>query len=395
MVKDFLWPVGTAKTLGKETDWWVLLGMGHDFDNTDPDSRYRTWILPVLFYGRDRAHSPYAAVFPIGGSIHEFLGRDTISFVLFPLYSRSTLNDLKTWNVLWPLISHTTGDGVDRFRVFPLYGRSVREGESCKRFVLWPFWTSASYEAPGRSGTAWVLFPVAGRVNMENQKSWMILPPLFRFSTSTEINRGYCPWPFIQYSSGTEDKFYLWPLWGHKDSANARYRFALWPIYSSREQRRNHETVRRTFVAPLLYRETRDGRDDQGQPLNYRYWKLWPLVSYERDRDRVATRLLELWPTKYTAQIERNYAPFWSLYAHRRQGQAVEDEALWGLWRRRSLESGDRRAALFPIIEWQYSAESRSVEEWSLLKGLVGFRRDGRSATYRVLYVMRFGGGKP
>ncbi len=41
-------------------------------------------------------------------------------------------NDMEGRHFLWPLVSRTTGDGVERFRVFPFYARAYRENRHHK-----------------------------------------------------------------------------------------------------------------------------------------------------------------------------------------------------------------------------------------------------------------------
>ena len=50
---DVLWPAASFRRWDKTSDWRVLLAFGHDDDRADPLARYRTWILPFAFWGRD------------------------------------------------------------------------------------------------------------------------------------------------------------------------------------------------------------------------------------------------------------------------------------------------------------------------------------------------------
>ena len=147
--QEFLWPVGSTRDLRGESHWRVLTALGTDFDPTNPEGRYRTWIFPFFYWGRSAESNGYAAFFPIGGEIREFLGRDKIDFALFPIWGHSTIGEAETTSLFWPIYSRTTGDGMDRFRIFPIYGRSTREDEWEKRFILWPFWTDVHYYRPG------------------------------------------------------------------------------------------------------------------------------------------------------------------------------------------------------------------------------------------------------
>lgn len=420
--RHFLWPAGVSKEFGQESYWRFLLAFGHDFDNTQDDSRYRFMLFPLIFAGRDKDRHPYFAVFPLGGTIHEFLGRDEVSFVLFPLYSRSSINDLNSLSVLWPIYSRTVGGDVDRFRVFPFYGRSINGDLSDKRFVLWPFWTQAEFNHPKSRGSGYVLFPLYGHIELSDQETWMILPPFFRRSRSETRSEVHAPWPFFQYrSDGDDDKLYLWPLWGRKQSGSVRSWFFLYPLLGGSEADRGGYTQTRWSVFPVCQSEKRiikpeaTGSDraieapdaaDSGDEAaltsslprrarDRRYFKLWPLFSYRRDGDASRFRLPDLWPLSQTVGVEHNWSPLWTLYTQSRLGGAEEDELLWGVYRHRRQE-GTRRVSLFPIFE-RSRREDGSEVEWSVMKGLAAYRRFGLEYEFRLLYFLRINlqGGHP
>jgi len=398
-VSDIAWPLGMVKTRMGEQDWRFFPAFGHDFDTEQDESRHRWTVFPLLFGGRTKEGGRYFAVFPLGGTLHEFLGRDRIFFALFPLYAYSTIKDHQTHSVLWPVYSRTTGTGVYKFRIWPFYGISVNDDRWTKRFVLWPFWTSVQYNFPDQQGGGFVLFPLYGRVDVGDRHSRMLLPPFFKVEWAGEDHLAWnAPWPFVQYSRGEVDKFYLWPFFGRKAKERERQWFALWPLVSARRNDLPAATVRRFQALPLVFHESRhallpaagDGaaRIEQDD-ADARYFKLWPLISYRRENDVSQFRALALWPLKQTPGIERNWAPLWSLFSRERAGDVRQTELLWGLYRHR--RSGrERQVSLFPLLQTA-SGKEDSSRSWSLLYGLAGYERDGLHKEFRLLYFLRFG----
>jgi hypothetical protein len=390
-VHDFVWPLGSAKRFRNQASWRFLVAYSQRFDVTDPESRYRFWLLPVYFQGRDADGEGYVGVFPIGGKIHEILGRDRVTFALFPLWMHSTVNEAETTDVLWPIYSRTEGEGLDRVRVFPFYGKSSLEGKYEKRFVMWPFWTWARYKYAGSSGTGYIVFPLWGHIDLTDQESWMFLPPLFRFHEGQSLDYMYAPWPIVQKSSGQIEKFYLWPLWGKKRMHGVTSSFALWPLFW-REKIDRGDSIKRRFVAmPFVYSAVRRARDNEEKVLA-RYHKIWPLFSYRREADVSRFRVLALWPLEHTAPIERSWAPLWTLAHRTRVGERAETELLWGLYRHCSEGESYCYDSLFPLYSWRRD-ESGDIKtrEWSLLKGLIGYKREGGQRSFRLLYFLRFG----
>jgi len=400
-VTDFLWPLCSVKKFRGETDWHFLSAFGHDFDNTDPNSRWRTWVLPVLYVGRDINGKGYFSVFPLGGTLHEFLGRDKIQFFLFPLFAHSSVNDTETWDFLWPFISRTKGGGVSRFKMFPLYGRSSSDNGTVKQFILWPLWTSASYRSDKVSGNGWVLFPLLGHCNMSNQKSWMVLPPFFRYGKSANETLLHCPWPFFQYRSGEVNRLYLWPLWGKKKDEEIKSWFALWPVVSSEHITRASETVDRFRILPIFYHESKESRpvEKDGEitetETKARSWTFWPLVSYRQEGAERQLRFPELWPLRRAPAVERNLAPLWTIFSRTVSGENKDMEILWGLFRKQ--KSGDKysHVSLFPLFSASRSNEKENEgKKFSLLCGLIGYEREGLRRRIRLLYFLKIPFGK-
>jgi hypothetical protein len=289
---------------------------------------------------------------------------------------------VKTTSVLWPIYSHTRGTGIERDRVFPIFGKSVLEGKYEKKFVLWPFWTSADYFYPGDSGKSWILFPLCGRAKMEQESTWWVIPPFFRFTDGVKQDKLYCPWPFIQkVESDQYDKFFIWPLWGEKQfKPSLKHRtFVLWPIFWSEKSTESDLTKVRRMALPFFFLD-RSFREEEGVAKEDRvevsnYWKIWPLMSWQRDGDVSRFRMLELWPIKNSAPVERNWAPLWTLYKRTNNQGIVRKDILWFAWHSENEPVADRK-------------------EWSLLKGLLAYKRDSESRSLRLLYFVRMGSEK-
>lgn len=390
-VLDVLWPLATYRHWDRETDWRVLVAFGSIADTTDPASRYHAWVFPFLFWGRDGEGRDYGAVFPIGGTIREFMGRD-VSFALFPLYSHSTLNDLETHNILYPVISWTTGDHIQKFRVFPFYGRSVKQDDYDKRFVLWPFWTSARYARPGVRGGGFVLFPLYGHLKMENQESWMVVPPFNRWTRSTQGTAGYFLWPFIHVASGETDRLQIWPLYGYKRTANETSRFALWPLVSSRHTDRPAGDANLFRIFPIYYSFRQTVTNAAYGMESSRSVCVWPLFDYDRRGGWARVRVIDLWPPQNTPGIERNLAPLWTLYRFERTPRGREHELLWGLAHWERTAAGVKSGSIFPVATWATDGAAGALRRWDVLKGLVGYDRRGDVRRFRALYLFSWGG---
>ncbi|MCE9613747.1 MAG: hypothetical protein K8T26_05690 [Lentisphaerae bacterium] len=414
--RDLLWPVGHIRNTRTEREWHFLLGYGIDWDRDDPLSRYRFWVVPIAFSGRDREGERYHALFPVGGNLREFLGRDRISFVLWPIYAHAVTKDLESHHIVWPIVSWSKGDTEHGYRVFPLYGHYTDEGRLSKRFVLWPIWTSVQYEYPKEKGSGFILFPLFGHVRTTRQNGWMFLPPFFRWSKSEDTTQANLPWPIVHYTRGkTVRKVNVWPLWGTRSDKHIHRTYVLWPISRFDRLERADGEYRQGRVLPFFYYDSL--RTPTNRPsaaaggllsalllpapastspapavavapgtVRARYVKLWPLFTYRRDGDTSLFGTLALWPLKQSPAIERNWAPIWTFYRVQREGAAREEELLWGLWRRTAGADGSRRAALFPLFASARAGDPAEYRRWSVLGGLYASERKGLKKRVRLLY---------
>lgn len=388
---DILWPVGHITSWFNETDWRILLATYHDPDAADPSSAYRFWIFPLLAMGRAKDGEDYGALFPLGGRIDNWFGRDRVEFVLFPLYWHSELNDLRTDHYLWPLIARTTGDDVYRFRVFPFYARSVKKGVEDHRSIMWPFWSSVRYDRPGARGNGFMLFPIYGHSKTECSETWMFLPPLFRHSTGKKSTENIYLWPIIQSKkSKDEDKFYVWPLYGRRTTKDETRRYWLWPFIWNRVETRIDGEVHRTRVFPVYDSENILARTAEKQVID-RYVSIWPLGSYTRIHDDYKRfRFLDLWPFRDSPGVERNLTPWWTLYKYERTPAGRENDILWGLIHWGAATNGASYHSVFPLVSWGRDDQVGKTKNWEFLKGMLGYSRDEAGTKWRALYFINW-----
>ena len=426
---ETLWPLMFTWDLENSHSVRVLTSFYTDFDKTNPNSRYQWWFFPFWYQGRDVGGTNYHACFPFGGTIRQFAWQDEAFFVLWPLYIHNVQNGEDSYHVLWPVYCRENNAKNDRFRIWPVYGRNIRRGEYDKRFCLWPFVSWAHYDRPGYSGYGYLVLPLWGHVKREDEEDWMLLPPFFKYGTSAHQTLGWAPWPFIEWATGDIDKLYFWPLWGHKTVGHIHSGFYAWPLGWWRNMERPDGKVYRYTLAPVWYSEStwrgdkppraREGERPREPELKkpalaaaptpepppqvvvpppppatncvLRYWHVWPLCDYERSGEQSRFRVLKLWPLRHSAMVEREFAPIWTLYQHLRAGASSSDELLWGVVRRQNRGDEASRFSLFPLVEWNHDDQAAGRREWNLLKGLVGYEREGADAHLRLLWFIKLG----
>ncbi|MCD6288445.1 MAG: hypothetical protein J7M12_04960 [Candidatus Hydrogenedentes bacterium] len=341
-----------------------------------------TAVLPIFFSGSTSDGSEdYMAVFPLGGTVKDFMGVDEAHCVLFPLYVHIKNKGYDSRSVLWPIFEKGTGKNRSGWRVWPLYGERRTGGKITYRTVLWPIYTRWQ----NKNGNYLLVFPLYYKSDTASQKVRSIIPPLFVHAENWKKHETawYLPWPFIEIvRSPTSHVNRYWPIWGAARRGDRNSMFVLWPLYMSSEKKNDEieKWSRRSLIATLS-----TGEKDLKTGATDRYFQLWPLFHWSKQtpNDRSEFNLLSpLWFRYPSERFREMYGPLWTLYRHERKDGLVTDEVLSRVL---TVErSADRhRVALWPL----FSVERDSGRwNWDLLKGLVG-RHDGET---QVLWMLKF-----
>lgn len=345
-VTDILWPLGTVTSFQDNGHWRFLLFYGTHGSTPDAPDAYRFRFFPFYYQGRTRFGEDYFALFPIGGKICNFMTFSRARFVLFPLYADGVNGgvEFRTW--LWPFYLERHGKNVDQFRLWPFYGtrehRSLHQTEKT-RFVLWPLWTETEKRGAYVNGDGFVLFPLFGhsefdRAKRGREESWSLLPPLFSYSRGDDgYRRWNAPWPFIR-GLDMDDRYerHFWPLAGVSTNAHLQSSYFLWPLFTQKTSAAGGTVKKFTHAPfPLFYRQAEyKGAAPESvgdEPLSS-YTRVWPLFSHRKLKGGgTFTRVPELSLWGGSEQVERNWAPLWSLYTRRERSDGAScTDLLWG-----------------------------------------------------------------
>ena len=143
------------------------------------------------------------------------------------------------------------------------------------------------------------------------------------------------PWPFYQTLDTAEEKVrHFWPFYRHAAYKGDESTHILWPLFEhSTVETAKSRTVRRRYLL-IFSRETVYSREGDGEWREKSdFVRLWPLFSRESNAERDCLRTLELNPFRYSGGIERNWAPFWTLYERTLTPESSRHDALWGVFK--------------------------------------------------------------
>ena len=198
---------------------------------------------------------------------------------------------------------------------------------------------------------------VYGEVRRARESQTMVLPPFFSYTETDAARRWRLPWPFFDWErSAVRDRLSVWPFWeqirgyayGTRAEEERTWRVG-WKLVENTELTTDRTREVRFNFFPFFTWERRwrkAGKPQGGEgaeALQASYLRIWPFWSSETVDGRTRSRTLELMPFRHGEGIERNWAPFWSL------------------WEKDERPDGrTRHSLLWNVISWQ--SETEGVE---------------------------------
>lgn len=393
---DILYPLASDSRTGEDSNSQFLkLVQKRVSREGAPDEKSDAMFFPFYISGQSEKYGSYSSFFPLHGDIYERFWRDEYHFTLFPLYGRTVKNGTTSTNWFYPIFNTVSGQNESGFHVWPLYGQVRKEGVYDKRFALWPIF---SRESLG--------------MDTDNPVENLNLLPLYASSESPQRSSTHAPWPFcgvVRDGSGEViERDFLWPFWmtaSGKDASTERYlpfyaetrkkesssRWVMWPIY----RRENIDSPKfRQDKTSLLY--FLFSRSDESWPqagTERAQSAFWPLYAWKRDEGGVRTLSLPalVEPVIWNDGVERNWAPLWRIFIARwgdNGDHAVS--LLWNLyWQERRGE--ESAWELSPLVSYR---SDRHGKEFRLLKGLFGYTGGKGKTSVSILWIPFGGGGE-
>lgn len=378
----FLPPLGQRFGRPEETVHQFLPILRHARQHPlDGESSYQFMLLPGIYLARDADGDKKSAFFMVYGDTKNFLSFDSARWVLFPLYARFERSGRTSHNILFPLIQWSTGAGGKSWRLWPLYGDQGFEGRYRRRFFLWPFFmwqTNDLAKAPDFTQKTFFFWPFFGLTERAESRSWTALWPFFGH---TKDNRtGFWawdgPWPFVTFQGGDPERAVrkrVLPFYSYYKGEGLESRWYLWPLINIRKE--NYKTHERTSFSVFPFWHGWDRTDAAGRRSSWR--KLWPLARVARDdadnAEMVAWPALN--PLRRYAFVDEHYAWLWELYSAERSFDQVRVRSWLGLYREESDRHERRRSLSLLWARRDYTDHGKSVREFSLLAGLIRWRK--------------------
>ncbi len=381
---DFLYPLGTVRRDPSSLTWQLLPVARYNRVEEPTGRRWSFISLTGIYFAGYPDGRRVRGWFPFGGVVHGTLTFDRLEWILFPLYARSVRQGRTSYHVLWPIFAYGRSEDSGVWRVWPLVGRSWREGSRDSFFVLWPVFQHVRSNLKARESMQRrdvMVFPLWGLTTQGEFRSHVFLWPFFGYASNpaTGFWAVDAPWPLVRISRpGTGNGPYrtrVWPLFSHYRGDGLDQRTWAWPIFVRRREEYAAGSKRAFNVVPFWQGSLREYDDPERDPVRWR--KLWPLFQSYDAGDHGRSAIVRLDPFWRLPTFDLHYAWLWEAYT-REWEPGIERTRSWlGLWRRERGPDEDRSYLSGLWSRRRYSREGAAVSEHSLLLGLVRWRSGG------------------
>lgn len=387
---EVLYPLAVERSQPQADYLDILHLLNADSGSRESGSSNQFYLFPLLFYGDDPEYGRYAAFFPVGGTLHNWFGRDHISFALFPLYGATERGTTRTTHLLWPFFSLVSGENESGFGLWPLYGESAKSGVYHRRYAFWPVFFDEEWQLDTTDPHhRFAVLPFWYEESSLDHTQTSVLWPFF--SRIQDGREGYdqwdAPWPLVRVTSGSSRHgLRLLPLYADETIGDRRKRWFGWPLYQIEDLDTDLILRQRHRLLYFLYSDLAERKLDTG--AEKRRVDLWPLFSYHRENgvSRLnAIAILDAFFPENKA-VERSWSPLWRVYQQRwdERGNLVVS-ILWNLyWQERQGEA--LAWELFPLADYRAAGDT---SRWRILKGLFGWHRAGNERCLELFYFDR------
>ena len=365
---QFLYPLGRVRTDAEQQTarlfplaWWR--GRTDDLGQRETD----WYALFPLIWGGSRADGPetYGGVFPLFADLPDFLAYERLTFVLWPLYTRTERFGRTGHVFLWPFAGFGSGpDGYRWHRFLPLWS-FADERSRRYRSILYPifvwgtenldsddpvdrfwFWPLFGWQGGRRAHGLTLLFPLVQYLCIEGRSvQWDVLWPLFRYENDhNEFTPLY--------------RWWFWPLVARTLTDRQSAWSFLWPLIWLQQYRDPEDTEQRSVVVPFLW-STKKQRRDGGEESFFRFWPLFEgsdAIGPDGRVERSSARFLApwFWTGSNAAGVDEAYDFLWTLWERTANGGGDTERIRTMADLYSSRRDGDRFQASVP---WLFSYE--------------------------------------
>lgn len=333
----------------------------------------------------------YSAMFPFGGKVRNFLGKDAIGWLMFPLYLQIEHRGSICHSLPWPFIRWQTGPDSGGLALWPIFSHFWKEGEYDHGNLLWPLiyeWhDDLSCPVPSiRKG----FLPFYAYEDSARRYSWTVIWPFF--SHIEMRNRNYVEdhlfWPFFVQGRGDNEYVNRWaPFYTHSIRRGIDKRWYLWPLFKivDREECGVHINQQQLLYF-VFWKQTQRSIENPCWPEAKKV-HLWPLYCYwDNGAGKKQFQLLSPFEVFFpTNQAVRNlYSPLFAIFRFEQLCPGHSRYSILFDLIATEKTATSQRLSIGPLLDVECGECKSQIQ---ILKGFLGYVKENGKKSFKFLWI--------
>ncbi len=386
----FLPPFGRDHQAKEHIYWSNFFGLFNYDWRFSSEKNYREGsFFPIYFFKKGYGSKyDYAAIWPLGGTIKNFFGKDQSDWFLWPMWVRTYKGEQINYWMPWPFINIRKGDSKG-LGLWPLGGHFYKENYFDERYILWPFFYRHQYWKPQKN-----------------------------------LKTGFLPFYAYEKSDNIEDLSIIWPIWGRRWEKNPHYEEyrILWPLWVQGDgdcyyvnrwapfytysENKIHKSNKKWLMWPFIKQQNwieKSVAIHQEQFLYFLFWHqeqknlntgeflgnkthFWPFYSYWDDgKGREQIQMLSPFEVFFQNNkvIRELYTPLFNLYRYEKNNDEIYQSFLFNCF----YEKNNPLEKYFKFSIFLEYKNTPQEKRFSLLKGFLEYKKEKGEKTFRFFWI--------
>ena len=380
---------------------WSILGLIQSRTTKFPSGSrvHDSMAFPIYFY-RDTGdkRTSYEAVFPLGGKMYYFFGKDEFAFFAWPLWLKTRVKTETHYSTPWPLIQGQTGKDCGGGAIWPISGHFWKKEKYDNRFNIWP-----------------LMYCYKDKLDNPIPRVRKGFLPLYSLETNADFNDTTVVWPFFgtrhEYKPVYTERRLFWPLLV-QGRGEKKYVCRFAPVYTHSIKK---GVDKHWYCWPLVKHTEWNAKGldfDQTQFLYFLFWSqrqtsylnpnlpsaekthIWPLFSYwDNGAGRIQFQMLS--PLEVFLQHDKPvkdlYSPIFAIYRYNQPCPGTASESLFWDFITEKKTPTRKQLTIGPLID--YSSE-KGKAHFNLLKGFISYSKEKNKKSFKFMWLSFNGNGK-
>lgn len=387
----FLYPLFKRHKSPHDVRWQGIIAKSRYPNN--PDDLEKKRIFMIYDYqkpGQDARAK--RSLFPISGRIDHFMGNDTVSWTLFPLWLQSAKNGENRYAFLWPFIHWQKGETSGGGSFWPLRGHTWKTDSYDHQYWLWPL--IFSHKNNLDQETPWIKHGFLPFYSYEHSatlesKTW--LWPFFGYTQKKDPDyyETRLLWPIFVQARGSDKNINRWaPFYTHSQYKNTDKKWYCWPFIKRKDwdhSEKNLSFQQRQFLFFFVWTHRQQSLDDP-QKFNAHKIHVWPFLSHWNNGNgqKQIQMLSPLEPFfQHNEVIRELYSPLFALFRYSEKGPDHHMASFCFNLITYERSPHQKEFTLGPLFCIKSSPQGSGFQ---ILRGLLGFHRYENKKTLKLFW---------